>query len=69
MLTIIKNYILLGKNCNFRLYWSVSFGRNEFSWLNSQLVQLYFQHVLSFHAQIGSRVSVSERVNEFEHEN
>ena len=31
MLTIIKNYILLGKNCNFQLYWSVSFGRNDFS--------------------------------------
>ena len=36
ILTIIKNYILLGKNCNFQLYWSVSFGRNEFlAWFST----------------------------------
>ena len=51
------------------VYWPVSCGGNEF--LGSILnLSSYISNKFSvFYAQIGSRVSVSERVNEFEHEN
>ena len=51
------------------VYWPVSCGGNEF--LGSILnLSSYISNKFSvFHAQIGSRVSGSERVNQFEHEN
>ena len=51
------------------VYWPVSCGGNEFL---GKILNLssYISNTFSvFHAQIGSRVSGSERVNEFEHEN
>ena len=50
------------------VYWPVSCGRNGFLAPFSTCPAIFLTSLSSIHAQIASRVSVCERVKEFEHE-